>query len=139
MRTQISGIEDLQPIELLLLRSDKMLLTWSMARFATNTRGQLVQLQLQAMNGASRVATKALLRLFTTDRAAERIFERRRHGWLMPDGEVELPDLFKVTYARFVEGVVVPEQVSLPDVTLTKTIKDRLGNAFNAVTDGVND
>src|SRR5688500_9568744 len=42
VRTQIPRIEDLQSIELLLLRGDEMFLAWSMTRLAAHTRTQLV-------------------------------------------------------------------------------------------------
>ena len=55
----------------------------------------------------------------------------------MPDREVELADLLKVADARFVEYVVVPEEICLADVSLAKTIKDRFRDALCAVRDGI--
>ena len=91
------------------------------------------------MNGPSRVATETLLRLVATNRASERVFERRRHCRLMSDREVELAKFFKVTDARFVKNVVVTKQVRLADVALAETVKNRFANAFRAVADGVDD
>jgi hypothetical protein len=57
----------------------------------------------------------------------------------MSDREVELPELLEITDACFVEQVVVPEQVRLPNVTLPKTVKDRFRDALVAIADCVND
>ena len=42
VRTQVARIEDLQPIKLLFLHGDEMLLAWPMTRFTPDTRTQLV-------------------------------------------------------------------------------------------------
>ena len=52
---------------------------------------------------------------------------------MMSDCEVEFADLFEVTDARFVEDVVVSKEVSLADMALSKTVKNRPGNVVVAV------
>jgi hypothetical protein len=43
----------------------------------------------------------------------------------MSDREIELADLLKIADARFVENVIVPEEICLADVSLAKAIEDR--------------
>src|SRR5262245_32303716 len=102
MRTETTGIEDLRLIQFLFLHRDEMLLTWSMTRFAFNTRPQSIELQLQTINRARRVATKTLLRLLADNRTSQRIFERRGHIRSVTDREIELAQLLKIADARFV-------------------------------------
>src|SRR6185503_13078045 len=55
----------------------------------------------------------------------------------MSDREIELAELFEVTDARLVEHIVVPEQIRLPDMSLSETIKNRFRNTAGAVAHGV--
>src|SRR5687768_581280 len=115
-----------------------MFFTWSMACFTTNARTQIIELQLPPVNSACRVAAKALLRLLASNHAAQCILERDGHCRLVTDSEIEFANLLEVTDACFVKHVLVAKQISLPDVALAETIKNRVRDRVYAVRNGVN-
>src|SRR5205085_7458241 len=112
--------------------------TRSMTRFATNSVGEFIELNLRAIdNSAGRVTAKTIrhlqVRKLTTNRIVERGWDRARCA-----GRKVKRFRFAVeTHETFVELSFALENIRLAHLTLAESVHDWQGDCFLAVSHGV--
>ena len=129
----LAGIEDAFVLKMPGLHCRNVVRTWPMARFASYSGYQAIQLQLTSVSRCRGVTRKAITRLIHADPSARRYIERWRDIARIANGDIQTLDIFVEADAAFVERTIVPEDVGLARLPLAKCVEYRLGNCVNAI------
>src|SRR6267143_1829283 len=90
----LARIEDAFVLELLCLHCRDVVRPWAMARFASYSGYQSIQLQLISVCGAGAVTREAIARFVRADPSTRSHFERWRYVAGITNGDIEILNVF---------------------------------------------